>query len=267
MRFIYTRTFGIGFAIFVAISLLVIFDLKGYLGFAKDGFFRAYGSSASAVSGATTGTKNFFATLFTIRKLVHENADLQQRINELSFENARLQSSKEENLTLRTALNFKQQSTLNLVPARVISADPTGFSQLIVVNKGLSAGVQAGAAVISAPGLLVGKVTKLNPDSAEVTLITDPDIVVNGEVADTGAQGLITGEHGLGLSFGLVSQNEVIKTQDQVVTSSLSQDYPPGLLIGQIDSIKSAGSDLFQTAFVAPAADLRNLKFLFIVAK
>jgi rod shape-determining protein MreC len=49
------------------------------------------------------------------------------------------------------------------------------------------------------------------------------------------------------------------------VTSGLAGDFPPGLLIGQIDSIKSAGSDLFQKAFVAPAADLRNLKFVFVV--
>ena len=265
MRFIYTRAFSIGFAIFVGVALLVILDIKGYIGVAKDAVVKAYGYTSQVGTNGVNGTKNIFSTFFTIRKLVHQNAELAQKIDELSFENARLQSSKEENLTLRKALSFKQQSTLNLLPTEVVSMDPTGFKQTISIDKGDSSGVKLNSAVIAAPGLLVGKVTKVDPGQSEVTLITDPSIVINAEVTETGAHGLIQGEHGLGLSFNLVSQNEVIKTQDNVVTSSVSGDYPQGLLIGQIDSIKSAGSDLFQNAFVAPAADLRNLKFLFVV--
>jgi rod shape-determining protein MreC len=265
MRFIYTRAFSIGFAIFVGVALLVILDLKGYISIVKDSIVKAYGYTSQVGTNGVTGTKNLFSTFFTIRKLVYDNAELEQKIDDLSFDNARLQTSKEENLTLRKALNFKQQSTLNLLPTEVVSLDPTGFKQVITIDKGQSNGVRLNSAVVAAPGLLVGKVTKVDNNSAEVTLITDPSIVINAEVTDTGAHGLIQGEHGLGLSFDLISQSEVIKTEDKVVTSSVSGDYPSGLLIGQIDSIKSSGSDLFQKAFVAPAADLRNLKFLFVV--
>jgi rod shape-determining protein MreC len=265
MRFIYTRTFTIAFSIFVGIALIIILDAKGYLGLARDGFTRVYGYSSGAVATGVSGSKEFFKTFFTIRKLVSENAALQQKINELSFEDARLQTSREENIALRKSLNFKQSSPLNLVPVEVIGSDPTGFSQTIIIDKGSEEGIAQNSAVVVSPGLLVGKVTSLSPHSAQVTLITDPSVVVSAIVSDSGAQGLISGEHGLGLSFNLVSQNEVIKTTDNVVTSGLSGDFPPGLLIGQIDSIKSAGSDLFQKAFVAPAADLRNLKFVFVV--
>lgn len=265
MRFIYTRAFGIAFAIFVSIALLVIFDAKGYLGFIKSGFARAYGYSTSGVSGTVGGTKNFFETLFTIRGLVHENASLKQKINELSFENARLLSSKQENLALRKTLNFKDASDFNLVAVETIGADPTGFSQVILVNKGAADGINENSAVIVAPGLLVGKVTKVYNSTSEVTLITDPSIIINAKVADSDAHGLIQGEHGLGLSFGLISQNEVIKTQDQVITSGLAGDFPAGILVGQINSINSSSADLFQRASVAPAADLRNLRFLFVI--
>ncbi len=265
MRFIYTKGFRISFSIFVLVALVVIMDAKGWLGLIKDGFFRVYGYSSSVISTPISSGKEYFQTLFTIRDLVSENAQLQQKINELSFENARLQASKDENLALRRSLDFKQQSDLNLLPVEVMGSDPTGFSQIISLDKGSNQGVTENSAVVVAPGILVAKITKVYSNSSEATLITDPSILVNAQVTDSGAKGLVHGEHGLALSFDLVSQSEIIKNQDMVVTSGLSGDFPKGILIGQIDSIKSASSDLFQKAFVSPSSDLRNLKFLFVV--
>lgn len=265
MRFIYSSAFRIGFSVFVGLALLVIFDAQGYLGLIYDGFSRFYGFSQRRAGTVVDTTKEYFHTLFTIRGLVDENAKLTQQIRDLSFDNARLQASKEENTALRRSLNFAQSSMFATVPVEVIAADPTGFTQVVTINKGLDEEIKINSPVITAPGLLIGKVTKLNPHSADVTLITDPSIRVNAEVSDTSARGLVVGEHGLGLLFDLVSQNEVIKTQDAVITSGLSQDFPRGLLIGRIDSITSSSSDLFQKAFVSPAANLRNLRFLFVI--
>ncbi len=265
MRFIYSKNFTRIFIIFVLLAFLVILDAKGYLGIIKDGFFRAYGYSVGKLTDGTNSVKTVFSTLFTIRKLVEENAKLNQEVNQLSFENARLVSSRDENSALRKALNFSQTAQLKLLPLETLIHDPTGFSQTIVVNKGEDFGIKLNQPIVAQPGLLVGKVTKVYPNSAEVTLVTDPSIVINGEVVDTGAKGLIKGEHGLGLSFDLVTQNELIKTGDNVITSGLSGDFPRGLLIGSIRSIRSSQTDLFQKAFVAPAADLRNIRFLFAI--
>ena len=55
------------------------------------------------------------------------------------------------------------------------------------------------------------------------------------------------------------------KTGDKVVTSGLSDDFPKGLLIGDVAGINSSSTELFQKAAVSPAADLRSLRFLFVV--
>lgn len=265
MRFIYTKTFTRLFTVFVILAVLAIFDAQGYLGLAKDGFFRVFGATTHKVTEATNGVKNIFFTFATIKNLVHENAALSQQVDELSFENARLQSAQNENSGLRAALNFKQQSKLNLLPVEVLTADPTGFSQIITLDKGKNYQIHLGQPVVAAPGLLIGKITKVYPNSTEVTLITDPAVVVNAEVVDSAARGLVRGEHGLTLSMDLVTQNELIKTGDRVITSALSGDFPRGLLIGEVSSIRSTNTDLFQKAYVTPAADLRNLRFLYIV--
>ena len=265
MRFIYTKTFTKIFTIFVLLAFLVILDAKGYLGLLKDGFFRVYGSAVHRVGAVSGGVKGGFSTLFTIKNLASDNASLSQKIDQLAFENARLKSAQQENQGLRKALNYKQISNFNLLPVEVLNSDPTGFTQVLVIDKGSGQGVDINQPVVVAPGLLVGKITKLYPNSSEVTLITDPSIVINAEVVDSGARGLVRGEHGLGLSLDLVTQNELIKTGDEVITSGLSDDFPRGLLIGDVSGIRSSATDLFQKAFISSAADLRSLRFLFVI--
>src|SRR3989338_1040271 len=87
MRFIYTKTFTKIFTIFVLLALLVILDAKGYLGFIKDGFFRAYGFGASGFSSVSNGVKSTFKIFFTIKNLASDNAKLNQKVDDLSFEN------------------------------------------------------------------------------------------------------------------------------------------------------------------------------------
>lgn len=265
MRFIYTRAFVRFFIVFVLVAFLVIADAQGYSDFTKDVFLRAYGSSARSVVQGANSVKNFFGVIFTIRDIARENAELNQKINDLAFENSRLSLAKQENIGLRKALGLKEGSEFNLVAAEVKAADPTGFTQTLIINKGENAGIRPLSAVIAAPGLLVGLVSEVYSNTSEVTLITDPTIKINAEVTESGARGLVIGEHGLALGFDLITQNEVIKPQDLVVTSGLANEFPRGLLIGEIVSIQSTESELFQKAFVSPAADLKNLRFLFVI--
>jgi rod shape-determining protein MreC len=265
MRFIYTKTFTKIFVVFVIIASIVILDKTGKLAWIENAFLRAYSYTTDKIALVTNSGKTIFQTLFTIRQIVSENAQLNQQINQLSFENARLKTEQDENLQLRQTLSFKQQSNLTLLPVEVLNMDPTGFSQTLTIDKGEDYQVSVGKAVVVAPGILIGRVTEVDLNSSQVTLITDPSSVVNAEVADSGAKGLVRGEHGLGLSLDLVTQNELIKTGDQVTTSSISNDFPPGLLIGEIAGISSSATELFQKASVASSADLRNLKFLFVV--
>ncbi|MBI2355721.1 MAG: rod shape-determining protein MreC [Candidatus Doudnabacteria bacterium] len=265
MRFIYTKAFQRSFAIFALVSLFIIASLTGFLNPVKSGILKAYGASVSTISDAGSGIKTTFKTLFLIKKLSSENDQLTQKVDELSFENARLKAAKQENAALRRALNFEQESSFDLIPVAVKISDPTGFTQTIVVDKGRSSQITEGSSVIASPGLLVGKVTRVYSTTSEVTLITDPSLTVNAFVAESGALGLLSGEHGLSLKFNLITHNELIKTGDQLVTSGLSGDFPRGLLVGEVSSVSSSSSDLFQKAYVSPSADLRNLRFLFVI--
>ncbi len=265
MRFIYSKTFIRFFVVFLLLAGFIISDKLGYFSIVKSNFFKFFGGISSSIGRATHGVKDGFRTLGAIKNLARENAELNHRIDELSFENARLLQARQENLTLRRALGFTEKSEFDLITAEAKFLDPTGFTRTLTINKGTRDGVEVNKAVIVAPGLLVGRISKTYTDSSEVTLITDPSVTINGEVADSGARGIVKGEHGLGLMFDLVTQNELIKSGDLIVTSGLGNDFPPGLLVGEIVGIRSSSSELFQKAFVSPSAELRNLRFLFVI--
>lgn len=266
MKFIYTKAFKRAFAIFVLVSLIMISDSLGYITRIKIGFLRVYTPIARGSTNAAGSVKEFFVTFGTIKNLAKENAALEQQVDELAFENARLQLAKQENIALRRALKLEEESKLLLTPAEIVTLDPTGFSQTITMRVQDISGLKEGAAVIVSPGILVGRVTKVTTNFVEATLITDHKVLINAEVVDSGAKGLVRGEHGLSLALDLVTQNELIKVGDRVVTSGLSNDFPRGLLIGDISGIRSGTSELFQKASISPAANLKNLRFVFIAS-
>src|SRR5580704_5391987 len=109
MRFIYTKTFAKIFAVFVILALVTVLDLTGYIGIFKDGFLHAYGFLAVRVENVSTGVKDGFSTIFTIKNLAQDNAVLNQKIDQLSFENALLKQDQDENSALRLALSYKQK--------------------------------------------------------------------------------------------------------------------------------------------------------------
>lgn len=265
MRFIYTKTFRRAFIAIILIAMFIVGNATGVLSPITSVIQEGYGGISGFLSSGLNRTKDFLATIGALSRLAKENAELNQQINELSFDNSRLQSAKNENITLRRALNFKESTQYETIPAEITAQDPTGFSQTVIIDKGQSDGVILGQAVIVSPGILVGRVTKTFSGTSQVTLITDPSITMNGEVADSGARGLVKGEHGISLILDLVTQNEVIKAGDKIITSGLSGDFPRGLLIGEINAIKTSSSELFQQAFVTPATDLKNLSVVFVV--
>ncbi len=209
--------------------------------------------------------KIFFHIFITLKDLSIKNEFLTRQVGELTAEVAGLEKIKQENRFLREALGFYAQSGLSLIPAEVIAWDALNVDSKVTLNRGQKHGVAKGSGVVIANGILVGVISTAFTETSQMDLLTSSAVVVNAEVVPSGTSGLVKGEHGLGLSFDLVSQNEVIKSGDRLVTSGLGGLYPKNLLIGEIGKINSSESELFQRASVIPATDLRKLRVVFVI--
>src|SRR3989344_2110432 len=207
---------------------------------------------------------NFFEVVGNIRNLAAQNDILGKQIEELTGELAVLEKEEQENRVLREALGFKQNTKLKLIPAEVMTLDPLKGDVRVTLNRGSNQGVSAQDAVVISGNVMVGVIAEVSDNTSQMNLVTSSQVNINAQNTSGKALGLVKGDHGLGLLFDLISQNEAIASGDKIVTSGLSGLYPKNLLIGTVSEIRSSSSELFQRASVIPAANLRNLRVVFI---
>ena len=252
--------------IILGIGLLIaVLGRFGVLGPVQN--FLVWATKPFLVAGQSVTFKiaNSFNSLTNIGVLQKENNDLKHRITLLESENAQLKSSVSEISFYEEALNLKQRTGWSLTGARVVSADPTSFNQTLVIDRGESAGLVEGQAVVDAAGAYVGRLTRVLRNTSEVTLMSDTTNRMPSEVADSGARGIIAGQHGLSIALIEVPQGQQLPQGGRIITTGFTPGVPSGLLVGFVDSLRSKPSDLFQEANVRPAADLRKLRIIFVI--
>ncbi len=200
--------------------------------------------------------------------LARQNDQYRDEIDRLQAEIARLRELEVENRDLRNLLGLKQRpASPALLPVRVIARDPSPYVQVMTIDRGTGDGIRDGMPVIAWRGV-AGRVTRAGPTSSKVLLITDVNSSISGRIqsSDERVSGTIRGRPEGGLLMQYIPQEESVQPGDTVVTSDLGDVMPEGLVLGQITQIRRRDVDVFQEAVIEPAADLRRLEHLYVLA-
>jgi len=188
--------------------------------------------------------------------------------NRLSLENMQLRENKSEVERLRTLLDYKQaqQDQYVLEAARVIARSPNNWYKTITIDKGADSGIAINMPVISPDGL-VGKVVSVSGNSSQIWLITDREMAVGAILQETReTKGIVEGMGDNGtLRMINIPYYSQVKNNDKVVSSGLSETYPPGILIGLIKDIKKEANGLVLSATVDPAVDFNQLEEVLVI--
>ena len=118
-------------------------------------------------------------------KLKRENLSLQ-------FQIKKYQSLKSENDKLREALNFKNDSRLDLAGTQVISFAPSAWDRFVLVSSGSDQGIKKGLLALDEKGRLLGRVVEVHKDYSRIILISDPNFSLPVFVSSDN-QGLLEG--------------------------------------------------------------------------
>ncbi len=211
---------------------------------------------------------DFFEGVANRGDLVRENERLRQQMERLQAELAGQQDARQRLDELQALLAVKQgrpQDTF--LAADVIAQDPSSLKEAIAINRGAGDGVEEGMVVLSESGSLVGTVSRAFDDFAWVTLITDPDSVVNAQVqlSGSGARGVVNGDLRRGVLLDMVPPEANLEEGALVITSGLGGNFPRALLIGTIRSIEKKPQAVFQRAALEPTAKLSRLQTVLII--
>jgi len=152
-----------------------------------------------------------------------------------------------------------------------ILARPSGeFDQRLVVEVGKNDGVQLHDPVVTADGL-VGQVTRVYSEVAQVTLITDPNSFVSVTDVNTGASGILRhGDPGSAIIVDGVPKSRIVHPDDTFVTAGwhtpkLSSIYPAGIPVGTGKSVTQSDTDPYKDIVVEPFVDVGNVDSVIVM--
>ncbi len=153
-------------------------------------------------------------------------------------------------------------SSYTPVTATVVAKSPNLWNSTVDIDKGTSAGVHTYDPVINGEGL-VGVVSEVVSDGAQVSLITDSTVGITAMINATGATGELKPKVGdpNDLLLEYLPANTTPNPGDYVVTAGSSSGvpsiFPRGIIIGEVTSIEA--NSPFKSVNVHPKANLHNL--------
>lgn len=208
----------------------------------------------------------FFKNIFHLGQIIKQNHDLVSENLELQSQLAKLSEIQYENEILKKELNFTQtkEADAELVPAAIIGRT-AGYLKAMTIDKGEKDGLVKGQAVIS-QGFLVGTMTEVRPNNAEVILATNFNSLVPVILETSRGTGLLRG--GLqGLTVEDIPLNIQIRPDENVITSGLGGQIPAGVVIGKVVAVVSRQGEIFQKVTVNSPIDFSKLEVLFVIRK
>jgi rod shape-determining protein MreC len=201
------------------------------------------------------------------RTLTDDNASLRKELVAHTRDSQDEKRLRDENASLRALLELTKRYPGAATAVEVLYTGRDPFTQKVFVNRGNDVGIRAGFAVIDEMGV-VGQVTRVFPNMAEVTLVTDKDHAVPVKIERSGVRSVVFGA-GAGRSPELrfMAPNADIKPGDRLVTSGIDGTYPPGLAVGQIDTVDRETGQMFARITVRPLAGADRSAYLLVLGQ
>ncbi|NCT99408.1 MAG: rod shape-determining protein MreC [Comamonadaceae bacterium] len=174
-------------------------------------------------------------------------ADAVRRLADQAARSLQVDQLMNENQRLRELLSMRERVKAGAIGAQVVydAADP--YSRRVVIDRGQTHGVVAGAPVIDESGVL-GQVTRVYPLIAEVSLLVDRDQAIPVLDVRSGVRSVAYGQpasDGDGLELRYTLAETDIREGDLLTTSGVDAVYPPGLPVARVTAVERQSGSSF----------------------
>lgn len=223
----------------------------------------------SVASGALKPARdlvNWFDKTFDARG---QNSRLHTELERARREAVGAQAALAENAQLRKLLSLDRGGAIpsgyEPVTGRVIARSPSAWYADVTIDVGSGDGVRVNDPVVNGDGL-VGTVSAVTGDSAQVELIADGSSAVSAKVVPVGAQGIVEPEVGNpgNLILGFLNSTKHVHRREAVVTAGWRSEgraarFPPNIPIGEVTKAPLVEQEAKQQVHLRPYADLSDL--------
>ncbi len=228
--------------------------------------------------GSFIGAETHDVSLQTLDKdaLIKLVKGLQAENHILTSQAVLLTELERQNAELRKMVNLPAMRGWKSIPAEIILRDPNQWMYTFTVSKGTSSGIRKGCAVFTVDKygkpLLLGQIFSVSRHSAKVLSIYNRDLHLSGRLNVSRVTGLINSmirsanEHYLLINYLPRDMHYVI--DEEVFTCGFERNVPAGLKIGNLVAVDKEQSvfsnQLYVNGWIKPAADLNDLRFVYV---
>lgn len=208
------------------------------------------------------GSVGFVRDYILLHDTHQENRRLQAEVDRLKLENNFLKNELNTADRAKALAVFQSHTPSKTLAANVIANGAGSNSKVVFVDRGSSAGVQKGMAVVTPDGI-VGKVIASYPTSSEVLLITDPDFAAGVVSQKTLVHGTLKGQGTPMCKVDYVPPEEKLAPGDWLYTSGDDRIFPRGLPVGVVKVVRPGQP--FQEVYAEPSGMQRGLEDVLIL--
>jgi len=201
---------------------------------------------------------------FYLVSVSEENDRIKGELDRAIEKVTRIEEVELANQRLRQLLNFKQTAQLTVLPAEVISRDPSAWFKTMIIDKGRADGLRKGLPVVLPQGV-AGQVVEVAERYAKIMLIIDRNSAVDALIQSNRARGVIKGFSADHCILEYVLRKHEVKVGDIVISSGLDGVYPKGLRIGEVEAVSNSETDIFKRITVRPYVDFEQLEEVLII--
>jgi rod shape-determining protein MreC len=258
--------------IFTLLIIITIFIMtidyhgKTYLNWLESVGLKLFSPINRGVTLVADNTKNYLKAIAEFKRVEEENKELKENIEITYQENAILKEKLIAYDRLKKLLELKETFSYEMIPSLVIGREPGNWFNSIIIDKGITDGVEKNMAVATHRGL-VGRVVSADSRTAKILLILDQRSAVGGMTQRSRDTGVVKGSESNYCYIEYLSNDADVKINDVVITSGLGSVFPKGIIIGKVVGIKKESPDLFQKVIVRPEVDFTKLEEVFVVKK
>lgn len=260
--------------ILTAICVLLLFFsyASGFSGGAlTEAAARIFVPMEKGITYVADGIKESVSERKSKEALQEENEALRLEVNSLREELSKDQLDQAELERLRNLMALKDTySNYETTGAHVIARGQNNWFSSFTIDKGKADGIEVDMNVLSSKGLC-GIVTETGDHFATVRTIVDDTSNVSGMVVTTQDTLIVSGNlkvmnESQMINFsGLVDMEDAVKKGDPVVTSSISDKFVPGLLVGYLTEINEDQNRLTKSGKITPVSDFSHISEVLVI--
>jgi rod shape-determining protein MreC len=227
----------------------------------------AFNSVAGEVTGKISAQHSNVTDFFKLRQanldLAEENARLRGMLKD-NYQGP--DSSKQiivDSIRVDSLLSIKR---FEYLPAKVVGNFVSMQNNYLTIYRGSNQGLKKDWGVIGPQGI-VGRIVDISPNNATVMSVLNRDFRVNCQIKNSGNNGSAywDGADPSYIFLKDIPKSDTVKRGDTILTSQLSDIYPPGIMVGTVAEVLNDKSSSFYTLKLKTATNFYNVQYVTVI--